>query len=129
MANLKNLEKRVKFTKDNQPPNRGRKKNVFTQYKEQFDLSADDVSTIIAYLCSLNIEELSKISADKKTPAIVINFARALLVSIKKGELNALERMLDRKVGKPDFNFKGSIGANEDAINEIKKIFNHGIEK
>jgi len=99
--NNENLEKRVKFTSENQPANRGRKKNVFKYYQEKYDLSAADVNNTIEYLLSQPIEKLQEIIKDPKKPAMVVNFAMAILSGIKKGDLTAIERMLDRKVGKP----------------------------
>lgn len=99
--NDQNLEKRVKFTKENQPANRGRKKNVFKFYQEKYDLSSQDVNNTIEFLLSQSIDDLQKIIKDPKKPAMVVNFATAVLTGIKKGDLSAIERMLDRKVGKP----------------------------
>lgn len=92
---------KTRFTSENQPANRGRKKNVFKFYQEKYDLSSSDVNNTIEYLLSQSIDELQRIIKDSKKPAMVVNFATAILSGIKRGDLTAVEKMLDRKVGRP----------------------------
>ncbi len=102
---------KTRFSKENQPANRGRKKNVFKHYQEKYDLSSQDVNNTIEFLLSQPLEKLQEIIKDPKKPAMVINFATAILTGIKKGDLSAIERMLDRKIGKPkeQIEIKGNI--------------------
>lgn len=90
-----------RFSSTNQPPNAGRKKNVFKKFKEKFDLSADDVDNIVEYLLSQPLEKLVEIMKDPKQTVIVVNFASAVLAGIKAGDLDAIEKLLNRKIGKP----------------------------
>jgi hypothetical protein len=90
-----------RFSSTNQPANSGRKKNVFKRFKEKFDLSADDVDNIIEYLLSQPIEKLSEIIKDPKQTVIVVNFATAVLTGVKSGDLDAIEKLLNRRIGKP----------------------------
>jgi hypothetical protein len=90
-----------RFSSTNQPANSGRKKNVFKRFKEKFDLSADDVDNIIEYLLSQPIEKLQEIIKDPKQSVIVVNFATAVLTGAKLGDLGAIEKLLNRRIGKP----------------------------
>lgn len=92
---------KTRFSADNQPANRGRKKNVFKKFKEKYELSSDDVNALIEYLLSLTGEKLIEVVKDNNQPAFVLNIASAVLHGIKKGDLTAIEKLLDRKLGKP----------------------------
>jgi len=118
-----------RFSSSYQPNNTGRKRNVLKKYEQEFEMSKTDIENLITHLLSLSMTELMNIVKDKSSSVIELSFASAVMRSIKKGEIDTLETMLNRKIGKPDFNFKGSIGADEDAINEIKRVFDDGIKK
>lgn len=104
-----------RFSSTNQPKNSGRKKNVFKKFQEKYELSSDDVNTLIEYLLSLSGEKLMKIVKDNKQSALVMNMASAVLHGIKKGDLTAVERLLDRKIGKPKdvVEIKGNISTSK----------------
>ena len=118
MANPKIAEagKGTQFSKDNQPANSGRKKNVFKHLKGLYEVSAEDVSSIIQYLLSLTLEELQAVIKDKETKAIVVVYASTVYNAIKKGETNQLEAMLNRSIGKP--------ADNVNVISELPVVIN-----
>lgn len=102
--NISEYGKDTRFSSTNQPENSGRKKNRFKHLKGEYELSAEDVNNIVQYVASLNPDELKELTSDKKTPVIILAYATAAYNAIKKGELNQLETMLNRSIGKPSEN-------------------------
>lgn len=102
--NIKKSGEKTRFSSSNQPATRGRKKNKFNYLKDQYELSSSDVNNIIVYLSSLTLSELRDIAQNEKTSSIIIAYASAILSSIKNGELNNIEMMLNRSIGKPSEN-------------------------
>jgi hypothetical protein len=88
------------FSSENQPVKNGRRKNMFTALKDKYELSANDVSTIIEYLCSLTQKQLIEVLNDEEKTVIEIAFAKAILEATKKGDLSQIEKLLERKIGK-----------------------------
>lgn len=93
--------KATRFSKSNQPKNAGRKKNKFTYLKDQYDLSATDVSNIIKYIASMTPDDLKELIESKTTPVIILAYASAAYHAIKDGNLGQIETMLNRVIGKP----------------------------
>jgi len=99
--NIAEAGKNTQFSSENQPENKGRKKNVFKHLKGLYEVSAEDVSSIVQYLLSLTLEELQEIIKDKQTKTLVVVYASAVYNSIKSGKTDQLETMLNRSIGKP----------------------------
>lgn len=106
-AGHKNLEKRKKFSKDYQPANKGRKKSIIKQLiethkcLEERPLSREDAELLIARLITMSKAELSELANNETTPVFLVSIASAISTGIRKGDMNAIERLLDRIIGKP----------------------------
>ena len=57
--------KATQFTSENQPANKGRKKNKFTYLKEDTELSQNDFENIINNLSNMTVEEFDLMTKDK----------------------------------------------------------------
>ena len=98
--NINEHNKGTRFTSENQPKNRGRKKSKLKGMIEKNDLGADDINNMLSNLIDKDQDELQEIANDSKTPIIMRTFAGALLKDIKDERTGTLENMLDRWVGK-----------------------------
>jgi hypothetical protein len=113
----------TQFSSENQPANAGRRKNMFTALKDKYELSANDVSSIIEYLCSLTQEQLhDQILNNPEKTVLEIAFAKAILEATKKGDLSQIEKLLDRKVGKVPSKIEADINANIETANKFKIV-------
>jgi hypothetical protein len=115
------IGKNTRFTSENQPENRGAKKNRFKHLQNQFELSSIDVNSIIEYISSVSVEELKDIQTDKKQPVIIKAFAKAALNAVDKGDLSQFEKMLDRVIGKVKDNIDMNLNA-DIATREFKIV-------
>lgn len=106
------------FTKGDPRINRnGRpKKVVLSLNKEGYKLS--EITDTIQVLCSLTMDELKKVWDDPKTTAFEKTLIAAIRKGIEKGQLESVERLLNRAFGKP----KESVDITTDGqkINENK---------
>lgn len=107
-----------RFTAENQPEGRGRRRNLFTRLKGKFNLSQGDLENIVTFLCSQTVDKLKEIMLDPKQPVIIVAFARAIQADIQKGSITSLSALLDRRLGKP----KQAIAGIEDEPLLIKVI-------
>lgn len=91
------------FSSTNQPdPSKvGRKPNAIKAYVTENDLSSQDIATAIRALAVMTPDQLSDVAADKAAPVLIIGFARAMMIEIKKGGLQNIETLLTRTFGKP----------------------------
>lgn len=104
-AGHKNLEKRVKFTKENQPKNRGRKPSRFKSIMKQLDregekLSVEDLNNIIKVLLTMSVKDIEKLAKDKKTPTSMLIIASSIAGDIESRQIVNLDKLLDRVFGK-----------------------------
>ena len=91
----------TRFTSDNQPSYRpGRPRNVFNHLRDEYELSSDDISSLIKHSMSLSIEELERLSTDRTIPALQSAIANAVLNGINEGDLGSVNSLLDRLIGK-----------------------------
>jgi len=92
--------KGVQFSSTNQPKKNGRKPNKFKKFIKENEISSDDISNVISTMLQKNEEELKTIMNDKKVPFLLRGFVRALFDDVQKGNLNNIQVLLDRSVGK-----------------------------
>jgi hypothetical protein len=110
--------KQTRFSKTNQPKNRGRKPNILKRYIKLYEVSLEDVKALITnILFVLSQDEVEKLSgADMGIPAGddiekrsevnpdipigIAMIASACMGDIKRRKINALDRLLDRVYGK-----------------------------
>jgi hypothetical protein len=95
---MKNL---VPFKKGDKNINRnGRPRKFVTTLKEQgYKLS--EVTDSIEVLISMTPDELQKIFDNPKSTVLEKVVASAIIKSIKQGDLNSIETLLNRAYGKP----------------------------
>ena len=120
MANnpkLAEVSKSTQFSSDNQPPNAGRKRNVFKDTQKDYELSLDDMRQMMTDLLSLNAEELKAVTQDKTSPVFKIVIATAIIGCIKTGNWTQVNYMADRLFGKAQENVK----VNVDSFSEWAK--------
>ena len=98
--NLDTFNIPTRFTPENQPKGRGRKKNHYKELQKQWQLGKRDHEALLGNLLLLNFEELSKIAADPDEDIIQIAYARALMSDIKGGTLGNVNAIIDRIFGR-----------------------------
>jgi len=99
---LDNLGKGKKFSSDNQPEKRGRRRSVLTQIR-QGGMSATDVKTIIRNLIwEYDSKELAELLKDKDLmiPMGMTLILGALADDQKKKSIANFEKLMDRADGK-----------------------------
>lgn len=90
----------TRFTAENQPKHRGRKKNRYKELQKQWQLGKRDLEALLGNLILLNFEELKGISENPDEDIIQIAFARALMNDLKNGTLEKTNVILDRIFGR-----------------------------
>jgi len=58
------------------------------------------ITMVVSQLQGLPIEEIVRIAKDPKTPALQAAFASVLAHAIKEGDMNRLDKLLDRGAGR-----------------------------
>jgi hypothetical protein len=102
MANEKNLEKRKKFSTENQPAKRGRRRSQLGDFIAENEVSLGDLKMVLMEIAfNRSVAELEKLLKDKTIPAAVSFVTAALLSDMRRGRLDALDSLLDRVYGKP----------------------------
>jgi len=119
MANEKNLEKRKKFSTENQPAKRGRRRSQLGDFITKYEVSLKDLKTVFMEIAFNNsVVELEVLQKDKTIPALVSFVVSALLADMHKGSLNTLDSLLDRIYGKP---IQSAVVEVHDMPDEVKK--------
>lgn len=109
----------ARFTSDNQPANKGRKKSIINQLAElrgeQFkaELSKDELHGVINSLWEKSMPELKEIWDDNERPVFMRLAANAMVTDIKKGELSRFNNLMnvvyERAAAKLEVNHTGTI--------------------
>ena len=99
MPNMENLAKGKKFSKTNQPANRGRKPDILKQLKG-CGLSENDVKHLLESLILKNQEGANQLLNDESIPILAVSYLRALVTDILAGRVDTVEKILDRIYGK-----------------------------
>ena len=116
MANNKNLAqdgKRTRFSKENQPENRGRRPSVLAKYIRENRVSLADIQALISSLIGCTADEIKTILRDKtdKPPVGIICMLKALTADMETGSIGNLMTLMDRAYGKPEKTVNHEIGA------------------
>lgn len=90
--------KRTRFSKDNQPENKGRKKSILNHDAVKA-LSFADLRTVIFDLIAKPTEELETIAEDKTQPAFISVIAGAIVSDKNKGRATTITDCLNRLYG------------------------------
>jgi len=98
--NLNGIREATQFSSTNQPPNAGRKRNVFKDTQKDYELSLDDMRQMMTDLLSLNAEELKAVTQDKTSPVFKIVIATAIIKCIREGNWTQVNYMADRLFGR-----------------------------
>lgn len=103
--NIANEAKPYRFSKENQPKNKGRKPSQLKEFIKANNISQSDVNKVFQHLIfgsSVDeLKELVKPANMGKQPVIVILLVKAFLEDIKNGTLRESNTVLDRIYGKP----------------------------
>lgn len=117
--------KKTQFSKSRQPSKKGRKPNQIKVLKKQFNLSSDDVNFIIEKQLLMTQAELKELISNPKSTVIEISFGMALFSGMRRGDLTAVEIMLNRKLGKDD----GGTDLPAESVTRLTEIFEQGTKE
>ena len=84
------------FSKDYQPQNRGRKPSKIKAFKEEVDLSYEDVKDLIKMVFDKTEAELKALGNDKSKPMLLRAFVKAFADDVQNGKLYNINSLLDR---------------------------------
>ena len=102
MANEKNLTKGKKFTSENQPAKRGRRKSQIADFITSNVISLADLrKTLQGVGFDRSVAELEALEKDKDIPAMISCVASAVLADRAKGRLDTYIALWDRCYGRP----------------------------
>lgn len=93
----------TRFTANNQPANRGRKKRIYSKVLKdpQNKLSAEEFREVLHALLEMSVQELKQILSGDGVPVWIITVINALLSDVKRGRIYVLTFLLDQVFGKP----------------------------
>lgn len=119
--NLKPFEKGY----DKRRSTKGRPRKFISEMKEQ-GYAISEILDAIQVLISMSLEELQNVRNNPQATALEISISSAIIKSIQKGDLNALETLLTRAFGKP----KEKIEQDINITNHVIKLnFGNGDEQ
>ncbi len=116
-----------RFTSENQPANKGRKKSILSHLSEltgesyKLELSKADKYRIIESLIEKSEEELEEVIADKSKPMFVRMVAEAVKDQAGKCSVILLETIFDRIYGRPTQDVKTTMAGEVDFIVKYDK--------
>lgn len=91
-----------RFTSENQPENRGRKKSKLSAFIQESEIGADDINKVIKnVIFEKSQKELQQLLEDVDQPMLIRVFIRAYLEDFKRGDLTRFETLANRAIGKP----------------------------
>jgi hypothetical protein len=99
---IRNEGKSTRFSKENQPKNRGRKPSLLKKWIKEYDIPISDVRAVMTNLMfAYTLKEIKEI-ADKEEgmPVGISVMVKGLAADIQSGNPKTLEKMLDRSFGK-----------------------------
>lgn len=117
----------TRFSAENQPANRGRKKSILNHLAEltgesyKLELTKADKYRIIESLIEKSEEELDEVTKDKTKPMFVRMVAEAVKDQAGKCSVILLETIFDRIYGRPTQDVKTTIGGEIDFIVKYDK--------
>lgn len=124
---LENLKKGKRFSKTYKPANTGRRKSYLKEFADENRISLADLKIILEnILLDHSYADLEKILArgQKTLPAGIAGYIKGLIVDLKKGRIDTLEKMADRVYGKAtQTNVVQVYDISEDAKKKMSSIF------
>lgn len=99
--------KHTRFSKDRQPKTRGKRTSIWKQIKEltgedyKVALNKEQKFAILDSLSEKSREELRIIWLDKDKPMFIKLVAKAFFDALTEGEVGILDKIWDRRYGKP----------------------------
>lgn len=110
--NIGEAGKKTRFSKENQPANKGRKPRLYTQLKDVYKISHEEYRDMLMYLMQLTKDEIVSLSKAEDTPIWVVNMCRAFLSDCQRGSFYLLSDVVDRMWGKAEAKTKMDITSN-----------------
>lgn len=110
--NIAELGRKTRFSKENQPANKGRKPKIYSQLKNVYKISHEEYRDMIMYLMQLSKDEIVALSKADDTPIWVVNMCRAFLSDCQRGSFYLLSDVVDRMWGKAEAKTKMDITSN-----------------
>jgi len=96
----------IKWQKGQPSPNpNGRPPKFITTLKRQ-GYHAGDINRVILVILSLEVDKVSEIASNEAYTILERIIAKALINTLSKGNLYALESLLNRSIGLPNSNLK-----------------------
>lgn len=99
--NINEINKATRFSKDNQPANRGRKPSKLKRFIKDNNLSDIDISFMIRLVFEKNEAQLNELLQNDKIPMLMRLFVKAFLDDFVKGRLINFEQLMKRAYGEP----------------------------
>lgn len=114
-----------KFSKDYQPNNNGRPKNVFKQFHGLYECSRADVESVLVELISKTPEELATIKNDKTTIAMRAIIAAVLIEDKRNGRTYGIDFLISRLFGSVVQKVENTISVNteDEKVNNVLKKY------
>ncbi|MDR2494671.1 MAG: hypothetical protein LBD24_05545 [Spirochaetaceae bacterium] len=99
---IKDEGKSTRFSKENQPENRGRKPSLLKKWIKEYDIPISDVRAVMTNLMfAYTLKEIKEIAdREEGMPVGISVMAKGLAADIESGNPKNLEKMLDRSFGK-----------------------------
>ena len=91
-----------RFTSENQPENKGRKKNKLKELIKESQFSTADIRAIFANIISIqSIEDIKQMITDKETDFMLKAYLKAMLNDYQKGKTDTIDKLIEYAFGKP----------------------------
>lgn len=120
MPNPQNIiGKGNRFSKDNQPANRGRKPRLYTLAKQTYQVDLAEFRDTLLMVMQMTKAELKALIDAEDTPVWVVNVARAVWKDTGKGKLDAWRELVDRTFGKVPTKSEVSLSATPEDVSDI----------
>jgi hypothetical protein len=125
----------TQFSKENQPANPGRKRNLFNYLKEDYELSQNDLDNIVNHICTLPLEEVDRLldliktnkNAEevRKMPLLYYKILEGMMKA-KTNDILQFMKMSGKAAERHEIKADFSVNSNDPAIDDILK--RHGIK-
>jgi hypothetical protein len=100
MANTNIKKEGKKFSNTYQPKHNGRKKKLYTNIKNEYNIGLEEYKNILMYIIQSTETELRQLEEDPSTPFWILNLCKALNKDIEKGSIYTLQLIIERLFGK-----------------------------
>lgn len=106
---MRNTENLIPFSKENPAKNPGRKPDKLKWLTKEHELSSADIRRLLSYILVLTQDEIDKLIKDKTASILEVSVAKLLKNGARVGSPQALDRILDRVVGKVPLPIEGEM--------------------